>query len=248
MRMLLISDVHANIYALEAIEKAEKWDAAYCCGDLVDYGPFAAEALRWVQEHEVHCVRGNHDAHVLGLTQEDCRSARDERRWKWSHYNFEKIGEAGLAFLQSLPLTLRFSVDGVEYQMQHQYDQGYGTVESLDQFNRFWQGEGETRRLLFGHTHRRCIHMLDENTLWLNPGSASYRRPDDPDKRAHYMMIEDGQIRFGALEYDRTPLLEATQKLHDAGGMLETELQDGYFFFGDAPTSRSPLPVRNTSL
>ena len=89
----------------------------------------------------MHCVRGNHDAHVLGLTKADCERARNEGRWKWSHDNFEKIGEEGLAFLQSLPLTLRFSVDGVAYQMQHQYDQGYGTVESLDQFNRFWQGD-----------------------------------------------------------------------------------------------------------
>ena len=78
--------------------------------------------------------------------------------------------------------------------------------------------------------------------LWLNPGSASYRRPDDRDKRAHYMLIEDGDIRFGAVEYDRSAMLARAMDYVKKGTMLETDLQDAMFFFGDAPTSREPLP------
>ena len=57
------------------------------------------------------------------------------------------------------------------------------------------------------------------------------------------MIIEDGDIRFGAVSYDRLPLLNVAKQYQLRGYMLETELQDAYFFFGDAPTSRSPLPM-----
>ena len=86
------------------------------------------------------------------------------------------------------------------------------------------------------------MHLLGEGALWLNPGSVSYRRPDDPDKRAHYMVIEDGRVRFGAVSYDRSALLSKTQEIHRSGRMLATNLQDAYFFFGDARTTRDPLP------
>lgn len=96
--------------------------------------------------------------------------------------------------------------------------------------------------MIFGHTHRRLVHRLDNDRLWLNPGSASYRRPDDRDKRAHYMLIEDGDIRFGAVEYDRSEMLARAMDYVKKGTMLETDLQDAMFFFGNAPTSREPLP------
>ena len=118
----------------------------------------------------------------------------------------------------------------------------------MQAFDAFWAQwhVGEERlekRMIFGHTHRRCVHALDQGKLWLNPGSASYRRPDDRDKRAHYMLIEDGEIRFRAVEYDRSAMLRRAMDYVRSGTMLPTELQDAMFFFGDAPTSREPLPM-----
>jgi predicted phosphodiesterase len=245
MKILLISDIHANIYALHAVEQAEKsWDEVWCCGDLVDFGPDPTEVIRWMQDHNARCVLGNHDAHVLRLTPEDCRRAWDERTWQWAHQNYEQLSDSDLAYLRSLPKTLHLAADGIPCQMQHQYDNGYGTVESQEQFDRFWQGESAPqRRLIFGHTHRRCLHALSEGALWLNPGSISYRRPDDPDKRAHYMVIEDGHVRFGAVSYDRRALLGKTQEIHRSSRMLTCNLQDAYFFFGSASTTRDPLPT-----
>ena len=246
MKILLVSDIHANIHALRAIEQAETWDEIWCCGDLVDFGPDPVDVIRWMQAHNARVVLGNHDAHVLSLTQEDCRRAWDDRTWQWAHQNFEQLGDGDFAYLRGLPKMLRLSADGISYQMQHQYDGSYGTVESLDQFGRFWQGESvPLRRMLFGHTHRRCMHLLDEHTCWINPGSVSYRRPDDPDKRAHYMMIEDGCAHFGSVAYDRSALLARTREIHRAGRMLPTNLQDAYFFFGSAATTRDPLPEKD---
>lgn len=244
MKILLISDIHANIHALRAVERAERtWDEVWCCGDLVDFGPDPVPAIRWMQAHDARCVLGNHDAHVLTLTREDCRRAWDESTWQWAHQNYEQLEDSDLAYLRSLPKTLHLFADGIPYQMQHQYDSSYGVVEALSHFDSFWQGEAAPeRRLLFGHTHRRGMHLLGEGAIWLNPGSVSYRKGDDMDKRAHYMVIEGGQVRFGAAAYDRGALLAKTQEIHRGGRMLAGNLQDAYFFFGGALTKRDPLP------
>lgn len=244
MKILLISDIHANIDALRAVEQVETWDEAWCCGDLTDFGPFPAETIAWVRTRNVHCVLGNHDAHVLSLTREDCKRAYDARAWTWAHQNLELLDEEDLAFLRSLPKLLFLTADGIAYQMQHQYDEGYGTIESISQFQAFWRGEADMpqRRMLFGHTHRRGLHLLDAQTGWLNPGSVSYRRPDDPDKQAHYLVIEDGRVRFGNVAYDRSRLLEKTWEYLRGGHMLKENLQDAFFFFGNAPSTRAPLP------
>jgi len=65
MKILILSDIHSNIVALEAIWAKEKdSDLVYCAGDLVDYGPYPQEVIAWLQAHEVPCVQGNHDAWV----------------------------------------------------------------------------------------------------------------------------------------------------------------------------------------
>ena len=53
--------------------------------------------------------------------------------------------------------------------------------------------------MVFGHTHRQCVHILGDGMEWLNPGSVSYHRLDDPDKDARYMVITDGSIKMRSL-------------------------------------------------
>lgn len=232
-----MSDVHANICALRAIAAKETWDAAYCCGDVVDYGPFPMEAIAWLREHQVITVKGNHDAHLLTLSHRACEEARNAGRLMWAHDNYQKMDADALDYLRALPTHISFEMDGIAYQMQHQYDDGYGAIQSITAFDKYWKEKHnglQERRLLFGHTHRRCVHHLDQRALWINPGSTSYRRLDDRDKRAHYLVIEDGEICFGAIEYDRGPLLRAAKARQASGVMLETELRVAFFFFGDA--------------
>ena len=253
MRILLLSDIHANIAALCAIVRdAGAVDAIYCAGDYVDYGTDPHEAIAWVREHEARCVMGNHDRHLLNvLASGETQALRGTDRFKWVHDNCERVTAEDVAFLSALPLHLSFEADGIAYLMQHQMKEGplaYEMPESVQAFDAFWAqwhvGEEHVeKRMIFGHTHRRCVHALDQGKLWLNPGSASYRRPDDRDKRAHYMLIEDGEIRFRAVDYDRSAMLRRAMDYVRSGTMLPTELQDAMFFFGDAPTSREPLPM-----
>ena len=252
MRLLIISDIHANIDALRAVERdAGAVDQIWCAGDLVDYGTDPHETIAWVREHGVRCVSGNHDRHLLDvLASGETERFRGTRQYKWVHDNCDRVTPEDADFLRSLPMHLSLRADGIAYLLQHQMHEGplaYEMPESLQDFDRFWSKwydgpEAEERRMIFGHTHRRCVHRLDDRCLWLNSGSVSYRRPDDRDKRAHYMTVEDGEIRFHAVSYDRSRSLARAMAYVRAGTMLETDLQDAMFFFGDAATSRDPLP------
>ena len=67
MTVLVISDVHANIQALEAVLDAEpRVDAIWCLGDLVDYGPSPNECIDVLRAHDVLCIAGNHDRAATG--------------------------------------------------------------------------------------------------------------------------------------------------------------------------------------
>jgi len=62
MTLLIVSDIHGNWSALQAVLAAEpNPDAVVFCGDVVDYGPQPVECLRWLAENADHIVRGNHD-------------------------------------------------------------------------------------------------------------------------------------------------------------------------------------------
>lgn len=251
MRLLILSDIHANIAALRAVERdAGPVDAVYCAGDYVDYGTDPHEAITWMREQNAHCVAGNHDAHLLRVyASGEAARLHGTKSYKWVHDNCERVTAEDIAFLQGLPCHLSFEADGVSYVMQHQVKvDSYEMPECMQAFDALWDAwytgkrPSVERRMIFGHTHRRCVHQLAEDTLWLNPGSVSYRRPDDPDKRAHYMMIENGEISFHAVAYDRSEMLARAMAYVRSGTMLMTDLQDAMFFFGNAKTSREPLP------
>src|SRR5437870_1241476 len=66
-RVLLISDIHANLVALETVlEHARDYDALWCLGDVVGYGPAPNECAEKMQALAAICLAGNHDWAVLG--------------------------------------------------------------------------------------------------------------------------------------------------------------------------------------
>ncbi len=69
MRILIISDIHANLTALEAVlAEAGQFDAVWCLGDLVGYGPDPNQCIQIIQDLPgLVCLKGNHDAAVSGL-------------------------------------------------------------------------------------------------------------------------------------------------------------------------------------
>ncbi len=235
MKALILSDVHANILALEAIwAKESDSDLILCCGDVVDYGLYPREVLAWLRVHNAHCVQGNHDAWVARQYREgNTLETVAPGEGLWAHYAAGLLDEADVQYLENLPRGMTVEVDGLLYGMTHLYRE-YNEIVSLHAYHAFTAElfdqttPGTITRMLMGHTHRQGVRYLADDVLWVNPGSVSYRRHDDPDQAAHYATITDGKISLRRVEYDVTPLYRAVQSLR----LKQSELDVANFFFG----------------
>ena len=235
MKALILSDLHGNINALEAIWRTEKdSDILYCAGDLVDYGPFPREVIAWVRGHKVHCVQGNHDAWVaLNYRQGKTLEAVSEDERGWVNFTVSLLDEEDICFLENLPVALDFELDGTVYGMVHMY-RDYNEIVSRYAFTQFCVEAFDHASptgvscLIMGHTHRQGIRYLADTLLWLNPGSASYRRKDDPDQSAHYATITDGKISLRHLPYDISPVYDYARRLR----LIKSEMDFANFSFG----------------
>ena len=238
MKALILSDIHANIDALKAVVAAEPdADAIYCAGDLVDYGLNPKEVLDFVQKHNIITVQGNHDRRLIRVHGENA-PFDPAGPYNFVDYCNQLVDEDDIQYLRSLPVELCWEMDGIEYFMTHMYDtEYYNMILSRTQFMDYWREKypnsdpDKEHRIIFGHTHRANILQLDDKMLWINPGSASYRRPDDPTKNADYAVIENGAIRLRSIPYEKKHLYEQVLSLN----LDEDEKKVGLFFFGEEP-------------
>ncbi|MGI0530586.1 metallophosphoesterase family protein [Treponema socranskii] len=258
MRVLLMSDIHSNFEAFSAVLSEEKgFDCLWCAGDLVDYGISPKPIIEWFCNHtaESRLVKGNHDEHLVNVWRTGEFENISSTQFKWVHQNCLQLNEYHVSFLDSLPDSMAFEADGKYYLMTHRFDKTvpYRDINSVEEFDIFWNAHTPTsyhtaseRRIIVGHTHRQCAHCLYGNRIWINPGSISYRRPDENDKSAQYAVIENGALVFKRIPYDRSVQFTAAKRYKENKAMMETELQDFYFFFGNAKTTRDPLPEGDT--
>lgn len=198
MRILVVSDIHANWPALAAID--EPHDICLCLGDLVDYGPDPGACVRWAMEHATHAVRGNHDhgvaqgVPVLGETGYRYLT-RVTRPTVW-----ESLGPDERKYLIQLPLTARFTVRGKRFLLVH------GTPrDPLDEYvmrdEEKWARrvkDAEADIVCVGHTHMQ-FYLRAGSTVVVNPGSVG--NPRDGDPRAAYAIIEGNKVELKRVTY-----------------------------------------------
>ncbi len=198
MRILVVSDIHANWPALAAIN--ERYDICLCLGDLVDYGPDPAPCVRWAMANVKYGIRGNHDHGVAqGVPVVGDAGyrylTRVTRPLMW-----EALGPEERRYLLRLPLTRRFTIDGKKFLLVH------GTPR--DPLDEYVMKDPETwaKRLqdvdadyvCVGHTHVQ-FHLKINNTIVLNPGSVG--QPRDGDPRAAYAIIDGDRIELKRIDY-----------------------------------------------
>src|SRR5687768_604196 len=117
MRILIVSDIHANWAALSAID--EPHDVCICLGDLVDYGPDPSPCVRWAMENVQYAVRGNHDhgvAQGVPVVGEDGYRylTRVTRPLMW-----DALAQDERSYLLQLPVMQRLTLDGKRYLLVH---------------------------------------------------------------------------------------------------------------------------------
>lgn len=185
MRVALISDIHANRDALEVVlGQISGVDLTLCCGDIVGYYDKPNEVCSMLREGGVRCIRGNHDAYVIGdLVPDETR--RTAYRTDWTRQVLEKDH---LDWLSGLPIELRFDWSGTTLRVRHSSpwdEETYLYRDSSDAIARLRLSPGEI--LAVGHTHYPLYISVGAGWL-LNPGSVG--QPRDRDPRACYAILD----------------------------------------------------------
>jgi diadenosine tetraphosphatase ApaH/serine/threonine PP2A family protein phosphatase len=200
---LIISDIHANRPALEAVLKdAGSFDKIWCLGDMVGYGPDPNECVARLQDFDHICLAGNHDWAALGRLNLENFNIDARMASAWTQ---QELTPATREYLEALPTRIGqrdFTlVHGSPREPIWEYllDAGLAAVN----FRYF-----STRFCIIGHTHIPIVFALDEvhdrcHTLIpsytdpiplgtyrmiLNPGSVG--QPRDGDPRASYAILD----------------------------------------------------------
>jgi len=219
-RVAVISDVHGNRHALEAVLEAvaaEEPDEVWCLGDLVGYGPQPNECCRTVAAHADLCLAGNHDLVVLGSLSIHDFAGDAAAAAQWTQ---TILANDAREFLAGLGSSARRN--GVELFHGSARDPVWEYV--LSEEAAWWTLQATTAPIvLVGHSHVPLAIFLDGEDLggglapeatvvdlaagrWLlNPGSVG--QPRDGDPRAAYLLLEPGRrASFHRVKYpiDRT--------------------------------------------
>jgi predicted phosphodiesterase len=242
MRCLVLSDIHSNLEAFEAVvDDAGPVDEVWCLGDVVGYGPDPNACVELLRSFPHRCVAGNHDWATLGkLDLRDFNpDARDANLW-----NRQQLTPDNLAYLEALPQVL---VEG-EFTLTHgsprhpiwEYIIYASTARtSFDYF--------DTQFCLVGHTHTPvifCLHntygekicealpialnkpiKLGPERLIVNPGSVG--QPRDGDPAASYAILDVDTL---TLEHRRVayPIEKTQAKMMEHNLPLRLVLRLGY--------------------
>jgi predicted phosphodiesterase len=237
MRILIISDIHANLPALEAVlSDAGNFEAVWCLGDLVGYGPDPNECVFKIRQlPNLVCLIGNHDAAALG--QLDIASFNPEARRAvlWTR---QALADSSRAYLANLPeKKVLGAVTLAHGSPRHPvWEYLLDTRTATQNFSHF-----ETSYCFVGHSHLPVIFQLsderqhaelrlpEEAQVLLkmtpraiyNPGSVG--QPRDRDPRAAYAIYDPDQ---GTWEYRRVGYdIAAVQQRMQSAGLPQRHIQ-----------------------
>ncbi len=247
MKRALISDIHSNLEALEAVlEDIHRQGSSevYCLGDIVGYGPNPRECLEKVMELDL-CIRGNHDEAVLFDPKGFNFVARRAILWTRDQLKGDRGGSAAAMrrrdFLEELP-RIRTEEDfmfvhGSPREPTNDYvfgDDVYNgpKMEALfDRIERYcFQGHTHkpgvfTRREFFPPEEFNFQYRLTDEKMMINVGSVG--QPRDRDPRACYVVLIDDQVTFRRVEYAIDTTVEKIYAIVDLENSLGDRLRDG---------------------
>jgi putative phosphoesterase len=175
MKLLIFSDVHGDLLAVEAaLGHAGRLGctAVVCGGDLVDGDPLAEEVIALLRERAVPCIRGNHDRWAIGAG----RAIEPNGGLVGAPYDASSLGlsRRAIRYLSKLPTYWEMTADDLRIAMHHGRpgDDMHGVFPDLDRADvcTLLEAAG-TDVLLLGHTHEAFVATLGDRRLIANPGS-----------------------------------------------------------------------------
>jgi predicted phosphodiesterase len=222
MRLAVLSDIHANLAALDAVrDDLPEVDEVWALGDIVGYGPQPNEVIARLQEMGARSVMGNHDGAAIGEVDVSWFNPDAARAITWTA---GVVDANARAYLASLPEVRRegelTAVHGSPRDPTWEYISSPGIAAAcLASF--------ETRLCLHGHTHVPIVFRADEGRmdvvpaepgdplsvqggrLLVNPGSVGQPRDGNPASSYAVIDTEVETVQFRRVRYD----IERTQRL-----------------------------------
>jgi len=233
MRLLILSDLHANLTAFDAALKSAsgRWDAAVCLGDVVGYGPDPASVSEKLQGITKDVIRGNHDKAVSGIMSSDDFNPVAKLAVDWTR---DQLPAELLEWLAALPAGPRTShgVVLIHGAFQDEDEYVFTPAQALEGLL-----DSSTILSFFGHTHHQggfsyhendievlqvrprplesftALHLEPGRKYLLNPGSIG--QPRDGDPRAAFAIADFDHkiVEFWRVPYD----ISAVQaRMHEA--------------------------------
>lgn len=214
MRIAVLSDIHGNLVALEAVLAAlQPYDAVWQLGDIVGYGPQPDEVVARLAAEEATGVRGNHDAAALGDLDLDAFNEDARTAVEWTAAHIVPATRSWLADLPARSEEQQFTlVHGSPRDPTWEYV--YSTGVARRNFVAF-----TTPYCLVGHTHVPLVFRqsknslepmlpddgdrleLDERRAILNPGSVGQPRDGDPRAGAMVIDTDTNVVEWRRVEY-----------------------------------------------
>jgi predicted phosphodiesterase len=232
VRYLILSDLHANWEALEAVtrETAGQYDKALCCGDLVGYAADPNPVVDWVRTNCAVVVRGNHDRACTGLDDLEWFNPVARAAALWTLQNLTPENIAFTSTLAKGPIM----VDDFELIHGSPYDEDEYVLAAAEAGQAFTYLE--SRLAFFGHTHVQGGFIwnhsrvetigrvatrgsdrlaIDPDCAYLvNPGSVGQPRDGDPRAACLLYDSETHTVTYRRIPYD---VETAQKKIHEAG-------------------------------
>ena len=213
MKVGIISDIHGNYHALEAVAKElqeEKVNEVWCLGDVVGYGAFPNECLEWVFENCSQLVLGNHELALLGFVDITTFSEYAAKAILWTK---ERVKPSLVKSLMERGVQ---AFTG-NYQLVHDTPVAPGSMEYiLSTEEAYFALLRQVRPVcFFAHTHIPAAYKLEgaspvklttsEITLesgryLINPGSVGQPRDRNPD--ASFIILSENRGSFRTKSYD----------------------------------------------
>jgi predicted phosphodiesterase len=210
MRLALISDIHANLEALEATFydiADQSIDRIVCLGDIVGYNSDAAACVALIRGADCVCVAGNHDLAVCGRIAAREFPSAAARALAWTR---QQLSADDFDFLENLPLKVNISnrVIAVHGALHPETDCASVRLDNdkhrMLSFDALMTHPSGAHICVFGHTHHAAVYELRENLVamsaeehvqlrdtsyyLINPGTIG--EPRSAERRATYMILD----------------------------------------------------------
>jgi putative phosphoesterase len=196
-RVAVITDIHANLPALEsALERIDELriERVFCGGDLVGYGPHPNDVCALIEERAIPTIYGNYDYAIARdlddcgcayVTQHDRELGQKSVEWTLAHTD-----QRSKDFMRELPFDLRFAVGGTQVHLVHGSPRKVNEYLFEDKPARLYERlaaaeDGDV--LVFGHTHKPWVNEYG-GVLFVNCGSVG--KPKDGDPRGAFAVLK----------------------------------------------------------